>query len=173
MVIGQSLGNVTIDMMSIHHSGLFSGIVFSEFDLGPASIRPRACNPIYIPPNFAKRRDKSPSRQAARILLAKSPYYDTFDSRVFDKVIEYELFDVPPNPPVDAERPLNPVTLTVPETIESYTWMRPDPLVARSADSEVVPGFYRGEVAQVYKSLPYLLRHVLYIWGTLSPISFP
>ena len=182
--IGQSLGNVTILMMSIYHPRLFSGIVLSEPALGPGFIRTKRAQPHLFPSVLvAKRREKWPSREAARTSLAKSPYYGAFDSRVSDNVIEYELRNAPPDPLVDAERSLHPVILTVPKTMESYTWMRPDPPLTgfpegpdystRSADSEVVRGFYRGEAAQVYKSLPHLYPAVLYIWGTLSPVSYP
>lgn len=96
---------------------------------------------------FANRKDTWSSREVARKHLLASPYYSSFDPRVFDRVIRYDLRDIPAGPNAPPA-----VTLTTPKTMELGTIMRPDPPLTgfppapdyrtKTAEDVIVPGFY-------------------------------
>ena len=179
--IGTSLGGANILMMSIHHPRLFAGMVLIEpiFETGYRwkghnNAEPRKDSNHHIV-RLARRRDVWPSREDARAKLRKSPYYASFDPRVFDLIIKYDLRDMP--------TPENPktVTLTTPKSQEVYTFGKPDPPFPgypaapeyrnRPDYTTSVPGFYRGEVIQQKLALPQAFPPIHYLWGAKSEIS--
>ena len=183
--MGLSLGNVSIIMMSVYHPRLFSGIVILEPGLGPGFGQPRR-PPFRLFPGIlpAKRKDHWPTREAAEKHFRSSPFYRTYDTRVLERVLNYELRDIPPRsspPSTDAKTPLSTVILMTPKTMEAYTWLRADPpltgfpegpdYATRQEDSFVAPGFYRGEAAQVYDSIPHIYPSTLYVWGENSMVG--
>jgi hypothetical protein len=107
-------------------------------------------NPRII--GLARRRHKWQSREAARKDLAKSPNYARFDPRVFERVIQYDLVEIP-------ESEGSGATFTTPKSQEVAVYVRPDPPLpgyptgeeyqTRLDESLMVNGFYRSEVSKV------------------------
>ena len=124
---------------------------------------------------LARRRDTWTSREEAAAKLRASPYYAVFDPRAFERVVKYDLRDMP------TQQHPHAVTLTTPKAQEVYNYARPDPPFPgyeagpdyknRPDDSVVVPGFYRGEVKHLKRILPQLLPPLLFLWGTESDIG--
>lgn len=107
--------------------------------------------------------------------MRQSPYYAVFDPRVFDRVVKYDLRDMP------TQQHPHAVTLTTPKAQEVYNYARPDPPFpgyeaapdhrTRPEDTVVVPGFYRGEVKHLKRVLPQVSPSLLFLWGTESDIG--
>lgn len=177
--IGQSWGAVTISTLAVWHPRLFSALIPIEPMFGQIyspdtpendMTKVQAKNAVL---RFVDRKDTWPSREVARKHLLSNPYYSSFDPRVFEQVMKYDLRDVP------SEKNCHPtVILTTPKTMEVYTILRANPPISgfpaapdhRTATVRdvVIPGFYRGERSLHLKSLPHLLPPILYVWGTLS-----
>ncbi|CAO1601733.1 MAG: hypothetical protein LQ349_000083 [Xanthoria aureola] len=177
--IGQSLGAITISMLAVWHPRLFSAIISMEPMFGltyRAGIRDEDKVNAQTKRKtqlFVNRKDTWSSREAARKHLQANPLYGAYDPRVFERVIEYDLRDVPSN-----LEGFPAVTLTTPKTMELYTILRADPPLSgfpeapdyrtRTADDVILPGFHRGERSYVVNNLQHLLPPVLYLWGALS-----
>ena len=178
--MGQSWGCVTISMMSISHPRLFTGIVSLEPVFVTGYKYKKRKDDKYERPDkhhaatlMAKRNDKWSSREEARKYFAANPYYAAFDPRVFERVIEYDLRDIPLQ-----DGPTKIVTLTTPKSMEVYSMMRPDPpfpgypeapdYAKRGNETTIIAGFYRDEVRQAFECLANVNPPVLYVWGTLS-----
>lgn len=189
--IGQSWGSITVVGLSKMHPRLFAGIVLMEppFATHPA-IRAkdradRGATRNHRAVAMTKRQDIWPSREAARKRLRAGPYYGAFDPRVFERVKKYDIRPASSKQCTDVGSP-DAVTLTTPKSMEVATMMRPDPpfdgypeesdLKERpeDIDSTVVRGFYRGEVVQIYRELPYILPSTLVVWAgkSLANTSF-
>lgn len=179
--IGQSWGCVSIVLASHFHQRLFTGMVLIEpvFETGYrfqtyGAERPREDSQHRIS-LLARRRDTWPSREEAAAKLRRNPYYAVFDPRVFERVVKYDLRDMP------TQQHPHAVTLTTPKAQEVYCYARPDPPFpgyeaapdhkTRPENTVVVPGFYRGEVKHLKRVLPQILPSVLYLWGTESDIG--
>lgn len=93
--IGNSLGFGEMAVLSSWHPRLFAGIVAVDPALGP---RPGTRWPApykWYPGVLAtKRKDAWSSRQEAREALLKTAYYQKYDRRVFEKVMDHEIRDV-------------------------------------------------------------------------------
>ena len=178
--MGQSWGAATITMASIMHPRLFAGIVSVEAVmrtgdklrtwLKEGEEKPSQHGAL----NVLKRREVWPTREEARKLLGANPFFKAFDPDVFNLSMEYDLRGCP-----TAEHP-KAVTLTTPKALQIATMMTPDPPLpghppgpeyVAGKNNTVVPGFYRGEVEQVQRSLPFVLPPVLYLWGRKSKIG--
>jgi pimeloyl-ACP methyl ester carboxylesterase len=117
---------------------------------------------------IVRKRDRWPSREAAREAFAKNAYYGRFDARVFEKVIQYDLTDVP-----EAEG--GGVTLTVPKCQEAAVMARPDPPLpgypmgeeyeTRQAESRLIKGFYRSEVSKSKEAMMGIHCKTLVVWS--------
>ncbi|KAI4184985.1 MAG: hypothetical protein L6R41_004395 [Letrouitia leprolyta] len=179
VAMGQSWGAVTISMLAVWHPRLFSAIVAMEPMLGQgyyghfpedhkSKLQAKRTASLLV-----NRKDTWPSRQIARKHLLANPYYRSFDPRVFERVIKYDLRDL-----ASDDDSSKAVTLTTPKTMETYTILHADPPLSgfpeapdyktKVARDTIVPGFYRGERSQMLESLQYLLPPVLYVWGSLS-----
>ena len=177
--VGQSWGCVVISLMSIYHPRLFTGIVSIEpvfitgYKYKKRKEDKERPDKFHLATLMAKRRDTWLSREEAREKLAANPMYSTFDPRVFERVIEYGLRDVPSEGGLSKA-----VKLKTPKSMEVYTMMRPDPpfpgypeapdYQKRGKDTTIIAGFYRDEVRQAFESLADLQPPVLYVWGNLS-----
>lgn len=179
--IGQSWGGTNILMMSSLHSRIFAGMIMLEPPLEtgyglqtygqPAPKKSAESRAVLL----ARRRDTWPSRDEARVRLRKSPYFASFDSRVFERFIKYSLRDK--TTPEDPKA----VTLTTPKAQEVYTFCRPDPPFPgfesapdyhnRSDKTITMPGFYRGELTYLQNALKDIRPPVLCLWGTNSDIG--
>ena len=177
--VSQSFGGAHLLMASEMHPRLFDGLILIEPPLGTRykKVRDRRT------PWMMQRADWWPSREAAREALLKLKYYQRFDPRVFQRVMEYDVRDVTPDdPPFDgleggpSSRIGLGVTLTTPKAQEVYTMMLDHcelPGHCREATEAFssIPGFYRPEVISVEKLLPHVYPPVLYVWGEFSDIA--
>ncbi|KAI4191875.1 MAG: hypothetical protein LQ348_003381 [Seirophora lacunosa] len=176
--IGQSWGTVSVCMLAIWHPTLFSGLIVIEPLFGQAYRSDTADDTTKAQTRrtaqlLVNRKDTWPSREAAREHFLSNPYYRSFDPRVFERVMRYDLRDLPSKNDFPAA-----VTLTTPKTMETYSIIRADPPLAgfpetpdyrtRTARDIIVPGFYHGERSQYLDSLQYLSPPMLYVWGSLS-----
>lgn len=178
--IGQSWGTVSLCMLAVWHPTLFSALVVIEPLFGqPYGDETAEDDKIKVQTRrmvqaLVNRKDTWPSREAARRHLLSNPYYRSFDPQVFERVMKYDLRDVPSKNDSSATA----VTLTTPRTMETYHFIRADPPLAgfpetpdyrtKSARDIIVPGFYHGERSQFLDSLQYLYPHMLFVWGSLS-----
>lgn len=162
--IGQSWGCYTIMMAALYHPRLFAGIVSLEPALATGFRSAAGDYRNHRAALLMRRRDTWPSREEARRYLLKSPYFSTWDPRVLERVVKYDLRGVPGKQPA--------VTLTTPKAMEVCTMMR----ACRDSDSEInpaeaiMPGFYCSEPTYIQQNLPHLLPPVLYVWGTQSDV---
>lgn len=178
--MGQSWGAATITMASIMHPRLFSGIVSVEAVMGTGYKLKSWLDPdgnkssVSGALRVMNRRDFWPTREEARRRLSNSPFFGAFDPQVFDLSVRYDLRDCP-----TAEHPQG-VCLATPKSLQVATTMVPDPPLPNhppgpeyvaGKNNVVVPGFYRGEVEQVQRSLPFVYPPVLYLWGKKSKIG--
>ncbi|KAI4236495.1 MAG: hypothetical protein LQ352_007999 [Teloschistes flavicans] len=177
VAMGQSWGCVTISMLAVWHPRLFSAIVSMEPVFGQNYPPVIVTNTLRTAHRLVNRQDTWPSREAAKKHLLANPYYGRFDSRVFERVMRYDLRDVPAKS--ERKDELCPaVTLTTPKTLETCLMLRPDPPLSglpetpdyrtKTAKDPIVPGFFRGERTYFSRQLQYLLPPVLYLWGTTS-----
>ncbi|KAL8980787.1 MAG: hypothetical protein Q9205_004228 [Flavoplaca limonia] len=174
--ISQSWAAVTISMLAVWHPRLFSAIIAMEPMVGStyrAEDKQANQNLKQRIQLFTNRKDTWSSREEARKHLRANPYYGAYDPRVFDRVVEYDLREVP-----SECKEHSAVTLTTPKTMEVYTILRADPPLSgfpeapdyrtSTARDVIFPGFYRGERSYWIDNLQYLFPPVLYVWGTLS-----
>jgi pimeloyl-ACP methyl ester carboxylesterase len=132
------------------------------------------------------RSDLWPSREAAGAAFRKNKFFQTWDSRVLDKYIEFGLRRVPtalyPTPVEGGAVSPNAVTLTTTKHQEAWNYVRPnfdpqdeytDRLLSPDLDWQVQYYFARPEASIVYADLPHLRPSVLYIWGSKSGLTSP
>ena len=178
--MGQSWGAATVTMASILHPRLFTGIISIEAVLETGHkivswLRGReATESEHRAMMIIKRRDFWPTREKARERIAAKTFFQKFDPEVFERVIQYDLRDCP-----TSEHP-HGVCLTTPKNMEILTMMNPDPPLpghppvpeyVKGDNNVVVSGFFRGEVEQVQRSLPFVYPPVLYLWGKQSDVG--
>nr|POE47526.1 abhydrolase domain-containing protein mpah [Quercus suber] len=142
--IGHSMGGNNLVNLSLMHPRLFTTLILMD----PVIQRRLSAKGNFGPATMsAKRRDRWPSRDAARKAFLRSKFYQTWDSRVFDRWITYGLRDLPtalhPTAPVSRTPPIvtpdastagNPshaatereVTLTTTKHQEVFTFIRPN-----------------------------------------------
>ena len=137
------------------------------------------------------RRDMWPSRQAAEVSFKKSPFYQSWDSRVLALWLQYGLRALPTKlyPKSYKEGALDsPVTLSTTKHQEVWTFLRPNfsgqdsegkPVYNRITHpdldenlSDTYP-FYRPEPPHILQNLPFLRPSVLYLFGETSNMSSP
>lgn len=183
--IGHSLGGVPLLSLSVFHPRLLTGLVLFEPTVATTSaIRKidrtnKGIDRSHRATAMLKRKDIWPSLQKARERLRATPHYGPFDPRVFELVMKYDLRPAP-SERCDEVGSSDAVTLTTPKSMEVGSMMRPDPPLAgypeaadfrnrpEDMDTTVINGFYRGEVVQVYRDLPYILPSILLVWGSRS-----
>lgn len=90
--IGHSMGGNNLINLSLMHPRLFTSFVF----LDPVIQRETSMSSQF---NVAKasttRRDRWPSRKAARAAFERSKFYKTWDTRVLDRWVEHGLRELP------------------------------------------------------------------------------
>lgn len=116
----------------------------------------------------ARKKDRWPSREAARTAFAKSSYYGQFDARVFEKALQYDVVQLP-----DAEG--GGFTLATPKSQEVAIMMRPDPPLpgypvgedyqTKQEESRILKGFYRSEVSIVKEAIRSISCKTLLVWS--------
>ncbi|OAA78949.1 hypothetical protein LEL_02435 [Akanthomyces lecanii RCEF 1005] len=177
--IGHSFGACAITKLSLFHPRLFSSLVLVDPVISlshPDGVR------FYMQPPAmsAKRRDVWPSRDAAAAAFRKSPFYQSWDPRVFDRWVAHGLTQRDPAAPE--------VTLATTKHQEVFTFARPShhALAADGkgvADRDLVPDMdlangvmapiYRPEPGGVFQELPQLRPWVLWVFGGNSYMSLP
>jgi pimeloyl-ACP methyl ester carboxylesterase len=183
--VGHSMGGAQLTNIALFHPRLFTGLIL----LDPV-IQPRTTEVIKdsMRPNMAAlstfRRDLWPSRDAAREGFGKSPFYQSWDKRVFDHWIESGLRDCPTLLHPDEKAPK--VTLTTPTGQEVYQFSRPNfqnygaaqaGKVNRKTHADLDPDnpnqhpFYRWEPNRTFTRLEEIRPSVLYVSGEISDVS--
>jgi pimeloyl-ACP methyl ester carboxylesterase len=177
--MGQSWGGYPIMQTALFHPRLFTAVVALEpfLSIGGAPVTMQGTTALLM----AKRRDRWSSREAARQALLKTPYYAAFDSDVFDRVMRYDLRDVPtetvPGQSQNSEHP--PVTLTTPKAMEVATMIRPNPAnhddptseFDPNVDQSMIPGFHRVEPSLIQRRLGFIRPQTLYVFATESIVD--
>ncbi|OQE24642.1 hypothetical protein PENSTE_c007G01042 [Penicillium steckii] len=176
--IGHSMGGAQLAHLSLMHPALFNGLVL----LDPVIQRE---NPGR---GFAhastNRRDIWPSREEAAQKFLSNAFYRSWDSRVFERFVEYGLRDLPTEKyPLSQENGQPAVTLATKKAQELFFYMRPSYVDERSGLARGVPEhdmhpddihnfpFHRPEPAHIFHQLPHLKPDVLYLFGESSPLS--
>ncbi|KAL8831594.1 MAG: hypothetical protein Q9191_000774 [Dirinaria sp. TL-2023a] len=185
VAVGSSWGSVSIVSLAVFHPRLFAGIVLMEpaFATTPAIRKidrtDRDIDRSHRAVTMVKRRDIWPSLADARTRLRRTAHFGAFDPRVFERVVKYDLRAASRERCAEIGSP-DAVTLTTPKSMEIGTMMRPDPPLEgypeaydlrnrpEEMDTTIIRGFYRGEVVQVFRDLPYILPDTLYVWGSRS-----
>ncbi|OAA70252.1 hypothetical protein ISF_02226 [Cordyceps fumosorosea ARSEF 2679] len=174
--VGHSFGACALVKLSLFHPRLFSGLVLVDPVI--ATHHPSFLAAYLQPPTMsARRRDLWPSRAAAAAALRRSPFYQTWDPRVFDRWIAHGL-----TPTTEGE---GEVTLTTTKHQEVFTFSRPS-FHAVTADGsgvevDLVPDMdtsrgvmtpvYRPEPGAVFDQLPHLRPPALWVFGGASYMS--
>jgi pimeloyl-ACP methyl ester carboxylesterase len=186
--VGHSMGGCQLANLALLHPRLFESLILIDPVIqGKVSLLGN------VSPAFAsaKRRERWPSREEAIKSFKKSKFYQSWDSRVLDRWVQYGLRDVPTKLFPDAKAP--EVTLTTTKHQEVMTFLRPNfaarpgdvdessadfttsnPKVNRrthtdlNPDSEPQSPFYRGESTIVFNQLPHIRPSVFYIFGEKS-----
>ncbi|KAH0361904.1 alpha/beta-hydrolase, partial [Aureobasidium melanogenum] len=89
--MGHSMGGAHLTALSLMHPRLLSTLILID----PVIIHNYYGNAYQLGRMSAKRRDRWPSRAAARKAFEKSPMFKTWDKRVLDCWMEHALRDLP------------------------------------------------------------------------------
>ncbi|KAK1782197.1 Alpha/beta hydrolase family-domain-containing protein [Copromyces sp. CBS 386.78] len=170
--IGHSFGGNTIVSLSLLHPRLFSSLVL----LDPVISKFAKRGPTYgfMPmKQSAYRRDVWPSRKEAADGFRKNKFYQTWDKRCVDVLIQHGLRRVAPNDEKNEE-----VTLTTSKHMECFTYYRPKeqdqpvPDLPPDQNNPEFP-FYRAEGTMTTNFLPHLRPGVLWVFGSTSDVCPP
>jgi pimeloyl-ACP methyl ester carboxylesterase len=186
--VGHSMGGCQLANLALLHPRLFETLILIDPVIqGKVSLLGNVSPAVAS----ARRRERWPSREEALKSFKKSKFYQTWDSRVLDRWVEYGLRDVPTKLFPDAKAP--EVTLTTTKHQEVMTFLRPNfaaqpgdtepssadftignPKVNRRTHTDLTPDtepqapFYRGESTIVFNQLPHIRPSVFYIFGSKS-----
>jgi pimeloyl-ACP methyl ester carboxylesterase len=186
--VGHSMGGCQLANLALLHPRLFETLILIDPVIqGKVSLLGNVSPAVAS----ARRRERWPSREEAMKSFKKSKFYQTWDSRVLDRWVQYGLRDVPTKLFPDAKAP--EVTLTTTKHQEVMTFLRPNfaarpgdtepssadftlsnPKVNRRTHTDLNPDttpqspFYRGESTIVFNQLPHLRPSVFYIFGSGS-----
>ncbi|KAI4721734.1 toxin biosynthesis protein-like protein [Aureobasidium sp. EXF-10727] len=89
--VGHSMGGAHLTALSLMHPRLLSTLILID----PVIIRKSHSNAYDLGRLSARRRDKWPSREAARKAFEKSPMFKDWDRRVLDRWMDHALRDLP------------------------------------------------------------------------------
>ncbi|KAJ4419519.1 hypothetical protein N0V85_001000 [Neurospora sp. IMI 360204] len=168
--IGHSFGGNTIVSLSLLHPRLFSSLVL----LDPVISKFAKRGPAYgfMPmKQSAYRRDVWPSRKAAAEGFRKNQFYQTWDPRCLEVLINHGLRRVSPEK--------EEVTLVTSKHQECFTYYRPkkqdQPVPDLPPDHAVDCNFqfYRAEGIMTTYFLPHLRPGVLWVFGSTSDVCPP
>ena len=201
--IGHSMGGLHLANLSLMHPRLLSTLILIDPVIvgeapaaTSATIDPLVENARHgVARSSTFRRDLWPSRAEAAASFKRSEFYQSWDSRVFDRWIQYGLRDLPTAATsernTDSKNTGNPpVTLSTSRHQEVFSFLRPkfsnsiNPITGKnSVDRVLTPDldpaaeklypFYRPEGPKTLARLPYVRPSVLYIFGDKSAISPP
>ena len=177
--MAHSMGTVQLVQLALIHPRLFCSLALIEPVLF-ADWTPYGPNPA-LPTSY--RPDLWPSRDKAEVSFRKNPFFKTWDARVLDNYLNYNLRETP-----TATYPIpGMVTLTTTKHQEAWAYVRSnftpqlaehDPL-QQLLSPDVDPKdtgkyvFTRAEDILAAKGLPHLRPSLLYIFGSQSPLNSP
>ena len=185
--VGHSMGGAQLVDLSLFNPRLFTGLILLDPVIQPRTTEVLADESGKTQPNLATlstfRRDTWPSRDAARQAFGKSPFYQSWDRRVFDRWIDHGLRECPTLLYPDTNS--TTVTLATPVSMEVYQFSRPNfqgngkrsGRIERATHADVDPDnensypFYRSEPNRTFLRLEEVQPSVLYISGSASPVS--
>jgi pimeloyl-ACP methyl ester carboxylesterase len=173
--IGQSWGAFHILSIAAWHPRLFQAIIPIEAVVEIGTLHNSKMGSdfsrfpgITVGYTAVRGRDRWPNADAARRYFLASTYYSTFDERVFEKVLQYELR---PTPNGDGDE----LMLTTPKIQGAIVYMRPDPPLRGLAPAEdyntrptkslMAGGFYRAEPFKLKELMPGIHCKTLYLWS--------
>lgn len=160
--IGHSMGANNLVNLSMMHPRLFTTMILVEsamLDFFNPSVHAIARNSL-------TRREQWPNREAALKSHKNSPFYRTWDPRVFDRWIQYGLMQ-------DSKAGSSAVTLATPKEREVVYFVRPEPERidnARLANANGLPWdplrlLTSDELVDTQNRLPRLLPGALFVHG--------
>lgn len=168
--IGQSWGAVHVLAPAAWHPRLFQGLVCIEPVVENGSWHENSKGRRYS--TFFKYRlhlvqDSWKNKAEARKYFASSPYYGSFEPRVFEKIMETELW----RPDPMSER----VALVTPKLQQIVWYMKADPpykgiapsedYATRSEKSLLPGGFYKPECDKIKALMPSIHCKTFYLWS--------
>lgn len=189
--IGHSMGGNNLVNVALWSPRLFTSLILidpviqkSSAEFVPDDPKPN----VSILSTF--RRDVWPSREEAAKSFSKSPFYQRWDKRVFDRWVQYGLRDMPTSLHPDPQPADKPPQVTLATTIanEVHTFLRPNyegygwrtgKPPDRSTHPDLDPSqpytypFYRSEGPRTLARMPELRPSVLFIFGGQSDTSSP
>ena len=196
--VGHSYGGNVIVNAALMNTRLFHSLILIDPHItSTTSVKTSSSfSPITA---SLKRRDVWPSRAAATKSFLKSPFYTSWDKRVFDLWVQYGLRDLAPDERPGEGKPKPSdiiegdngprVTLHTQKNQELWTFIRPSFRAYNDDGSELLdkrlvpdldlslnlsyPTFpvYRPESAATIKRIPTLRPSVLYVFGGASYLS--
>ncbi|CCE35053.1 related to host-specific AK-toxin Akt2 [Claviceps purpurea 20.1] len=143
VAVAHSFGSNALAHASLLHPRLFHSLVLMEAAIAPDTAGPAANGgtPAYA---SIRRRDVWPSRQHAADSFRKSPFYQSWDPRVFDLWIRYGLQPKSTDPGTPDGPEEGEVTLTTSKHQEIFTFLRPSWPAFDAAGKEIVhPEWFR------------------------------
>ncbi|TVY93746.1 Abhydrolase domain-containing protein [Lachnellula willkommii] len=179
MGIGHSMGCAQLVHLTMLHPRLFHSIALIEpIILDAAPKGPNCALPSSYRPDFW------PSRSAAEVATRKTRFFRSWDPRALDNYLQYGLRSTPTAVYPEPEN-AGGVTLTTTKHQEAWSFIRSNfaPMAANQDDrSELLRApdlspehrthlFHRPEMVAVYRSLPNVRPHVLWIFGEKSIIN--
>lgn len=185
--LGHSMGGNNLVNVALFNPRLFQGLILLDPVVQPKTAEIPPAGTVTTTPNVARlstfRRDLWPSREEARKLFLKSPFYQKWDKRVFERWISHGLRDCPTLLHPETKSPQ--VTLVTSVSNEVRTFMRPNyegygtktGKINRETHADVDPSnpitypFYRSEAPRTFARLPELRPSVLYVFGSESEVS--
>lgn len=127
--IGHSMGGCQLANLALLHPRLLESLVLIDPVIQRMVSLSGNISPAF---SSAQRRDQWPSRDEAATSMKRNKFYQTWDSRVFDRWIQYGLRDLPTrlyptssSTPSLAPKPTE-VTLTTTKHQEVMTFLRPN-----------------------------------------------
>ncbi|KAG6266485.1 hypothetical protein E4U48_005485 [Claviceps purpurea] len=143
VAVAHSFGSNALAHASLLHPRLFHSLVLMEAAIAPDTAGPavNGGTPAYA---SIRRRDVWPSRQHAADSFRKSPFYQSWDPRVFDLWITYGLQPKSTDPGTPDGPEEGEVTLTTSKHQEIFTFLRPSWPAFDAAGKEIVhPEWFR------------------------------
>ncbi|KAG6151366.1 hypothetical protein E4U44_003162 [Claviceps purpurea] len=143
VAVAHSFGSNALAHASLLHPRLFHSLVLMEAAIAPDTAGPavNGGTPAYA---SIRRRDVWPSRQHAADSFRKSPFYQSWDPRVFDLWMRYGLRPKSTDPGTPDGPEEGEVTLTTSKHQEIFTFLRPSWPAFDAAGKEIVhPEWFR------------------------------
>ncbi|KAF2733198.1 hypothetical protein EJ04DRAFT_544287 [Polyplosphaeria fusca] len=140
--VGHSMGGAQLAYLSLLHPRLFETLVLIDPVIHPRVSLQGNVTPAHA---SANRRDLWPSREAAATAMKRSKFYQTWDSRVFDRWIQHGLRDLPTVIHPESSSTPGPIPATVsPEPTVTPNPPQPKEVTLTTTKHQEVMTFLRG-----------------------------